>query len=169
MKQCITTSKHCLGRDTRELSTQCNIQLCCRDEIKEEKEIVQNIIDTIDYCSRDISGLLRISSKFSYGSTVINSNKDECLAEVLSVVRRFSLLMYEFQDKIIHDSTIGDLSFSFISELQRWFAHQFLDTTDPTIFPVQRESILSDINTIEMALGVCLIQNTHDSLDDLFF
>jgi len=169
MKQCIKAPNICLGRDSRELSTRCNIQLCCRDEIKEEKEIVQNIIDTIDYCSRDISGLLRISSKFSYGSTVINSNKDEGLAEVLSVVRRFSLLIYEFQDKIIHDSIIGDLSFSFISELQRWFEYQFLNTTSSTNFPVQRASILSDINTIEMALGVCIIEDNTDSLDDLFF
>lgn len=166
MNKCIKDFDLCLGRDGRELLKH---GLCCKEEIREEQIIAQTVIDAINDCSRDQTSLQRVSSKFSYAAQVINKNDDDERIEVLSVVQRFSILIYEFQDKILHDTTIGDLACSFAKELQRWFVYQFFQTSDHYVLPVQRESILADINTIEIALGVCIIADTNDSLDDLFF
>ncbi len=168
MKQCIKSTSICLGRDCQELS--CGITLCCKEEIQEEKEIVQHLIDTIDDCDYSKESLHKISSKLSYTASVINKNNEEELDEVLPIVQRFSLLLYEFQDKILHDKTIGDIAYSFVSELQKWFGYRFLDERNSFEHPVHAQSITADINTIEMALGVCMIETyDDDSLDDLFF
>ena len=167
MKKCIKTPELCLGRDCQDFSQP---DLCCKEEIKEEIAIAQNVVDAISDCTRNKESLQHISSKLSYAAQVINKNQEEERIEVFPIIRRFSVLIYEFQDKILHDTTIADLTCSFSNELQRWFTQHFLNSTEHNFLPVQKESILADINTIEMALGVCIL-DTYDesSLDDLFF
>lgn len=167
MKQCINDPVECIGRDCRDLSQA--IKLCCREEIKEEKEIVQNLIDAIEDCDYSKQSLQRVGSKLSYAASIINKNDENELMDILPVVKRFSLLLYEFQDKIQYDSTIGNIACSFISELKKWFSYRFLQEFSSFEHPVQAQSITADLNTIEMALGVCMIEVSDDSLDDLFF
>jgi len=166
MKKCINTAETCLGRDCQDFT---HAELCCKEEIQEEIAIAQNIVDAISDCTRNKESLQQISSKLSYAAQVINKNEEEERIEVFPIIRRFSVLIYEFQEKILHDSTIAELTCSFSNELQRWFTQHFLSGTDHSLMPVQRQSIIADINTIEMALGVCMIEDHSESLDDLFF
>lgn len=171
MRTCIKSTKICIGRDCREFEIKGNAELCCLEEIKEEKEIVQNIIDTIDDCTRCKESLLKISSKLSYGANVINNNGEDELIEVLPLIKRFSLLVYEFREKILQDPSIVDLTCSFNNEIKGWLSYTFLADIYPNQHPIQRQSIVSDMNTVEMALGVCMLEEYFDesSLDDLFF
>ncbi len=167
IKKCINDSEPCIGRDCRDLNGV--IKLCCREEIKEEKEIVQNLIDALEDYDYSKHSLQRVSSKLSYAATVINRNNEKELEDVLPVVKRFSLLLYEFQEKILHDRTTSDITSSFVSELKKWFSYRFLQELSSFEHPVHVQSITADINTIEMALGLCMIEEPDESLDDLFF
>lgn len=170
MKTCIQRTSICLGRDCRELSANGNFALCCLEEIKEEKEIVQNIIDSIDDCVQGQESLLKISSKLSYGANIINTNGDDELIEVLPLINRFSMLIYEFKEKILNEHGIAELACSFTNEIKGWFAYKFLAEIYPQQSPVLLQSINADMSTIEMALGVCMLDiYDESSLDDLFF
>ncbi len=171
IRTCIKDPIPCIGRDCRDLVMHGKLKLCCRDEIQDEKDTVLNLIDTIDDCAKDHKGLLNVSSKLSYAAHTINKNGEEDLIEILPVVKRFSLLMYEFQDKILSDKTISDLTCTFTHEVQKWFRYRFLKEEYPFSLPVQYQSILADMNIIEMGLGVCMLPTHYDSdsLDDLFF
>lgn len=171
MEKCLKSHDICIGRGCRELAFKGNFELCCLEEIIAEKEIVQNIIDTIEDCVQGQESLLKISSKLSYGATVINSNKDEELMEMLPLVKRFSLLIYEFKEKILNEHTIAELTCSFTNEIKGWFTYKFLAEAYPHQAPIQLQSINADMSTIEMALGVCMLEEYWDEsdLDDLFF
>lgn len=170
MKKCIKSNLKCIGRDSREFSIFGMKKLCCLDEIKDEIDIAQCIVDAINDCSKDYSSLINVSTKLSYASSVINKNNEDNLMEVLPIVQRFSLLMYEYKEKILSDCTIGEIVCSFTHELQKWFNYSFLDEEVSYKLDSQRQSIVADINTVEMALGSCMMvyENT-ESLDDLFF
>jgi hypothetical protein len=171
MKTCIQQGSACIGRDCRELAANGNFSLCCLEEIREEKEIVQNIIDAIEDCAQGEESLLKISSKLSYGAQVINTNQDEELMEVLPLVSRFSMLLYEFKEKILSEHSIAELACTFTNEIKGWFSYKFLAELYPLQNPVPLQSICADMNTIEMALGVCMLEEYWDEsdLDDLFF
>ncbi|PHR56384.1 MAG: hypothetical protein COA44_08490 [Arcobacter sp.] len=170
MEVCIKSSRHCLGRDSKSLSTKEHQKICCKEEIVEEKYIAQNIIDCIDDCSNIHESILNLSSKLSYASHVINTNNDHNLLEIIPVIKRFSFLLYEFKEKILNDNTISELTCSFARDIRTWFAYQFLRENYPYAHPVNKQSILADINTIEMALGVCaIVEFDEASLDSLFF
>ena len=171
MKTCIQDTSACIGRDCRELPVNGNFSLCCLEEIREEKEIVQNIIDTIEDCVQGEDSLLKISSKLSYGAQIINTNRDDELIEILPLVNRFSLLLYEFKEKILSEHGIAELACSFTNEIKGWFSYKFLSEVYPQQNPVLLQSICADMNTIEMALGVCMLEKYWDEsdLDDLFF
>lgn len=170
MKKCIKSHDTCLGRDCRDLDNSSNIKICCREEVLEEKAVVQNVVDAIDDCSINQESLLNISSKLSYATHIINTNGDDELIEVLPLIKRFSLLLYEFKEKILKEHSISDLTCSFTNEIRAWLSYQFLAEIYPKQHPVLIQSITADMNTIEMALGVCMLE-TYDesSLDDLFF
>jgi len=171
MQKCIQRASRCIGRDCRELAANGNFALCCLEEIKEEKEIVQNIIDTIEDCVQGQESLLKISSKLSYAAQIINTNQDEELIEVLPLVNRFSMLLYEFKEKILNEHSIAELACTFTNEIKGWFSYKFLAEVYPLQNPVLLQSISADMNTIEMALGVCMLEEYWDEsdLDDLFF
>lgn len=169
VKKCIKNSTECIGRDSREITAINGAKVCCLEEIQSEKDIAQNIVDSIEDCRRDKDSLLRVSSKLSFAAHTINHNEEEELLTVLPTTKRFSLLLYEFQDKIVHDQTIGDLTCSFVHELQKWFSYRFLEETSSFEHPAHYKSIVADINTVEMALGVCMLETPESCLDDLFF
>jgi hypothetical protein len=170
MRNCINSPVRCIGRDSRDIQTRGNKILCCKEEIQDEKDTVLNLIDTIDDCAKDKNSLLKVSSKLSYAAHTINKNDEKELIEVFGVVKRFSLLMHEFQDKILTEKTTSDLVCTFTHEVQKWFRYRFLQDEYPFAVPVQYQSILADINIIEMGLGVCMLSDHYDdSLDDLFF
>lgn len=170
MDKCLKSKQVCIGRGCKELALEGNFELCCLEEIREEKEIVQHIIDTIDDCVQDQDNLLKVSSKLSYGAHIINTNGDEELIEVLPIIKRFSLLIYEFKEKILNEHCITELTCSFTNEIKAWLAFKFLAETYPHQYPVLLQSISADMNTIEMALGVCMLEiYDESSLDDLFF
>lgn len=166
MKKCIKSPQTCLGRDSQ---NHCQFKLCCKEEIQDEIEIAQNVIDAINDCSPNKESLLKVSSTLSYAAQVINKNEEEERIEVLPIIHRFSVLIHEFQEKILLDTDITNLACSFSNELQKWFRLHFLEGVEHNFALVQRQSILADINTIEMALGLCMIEDCSDSLDDLFF
>ncbi len=170
MIKCVKNDLKCIGRDSREFSICSMNKLCCRDEIRDEIELAQCIVDAIDDCSKDQNSLINVSSKLSYAASVINKNDEENLMEVLPIVQRFSLLMYEYKEKILSDFTTSELVCSFTHELKKWFSYSFLDDEVNCQLNTQRQSILADINTVEMALGSCMmVQENTESLDDLFF
>lgn len=167
--KCIKDSTECIGRDCRDITAINGSGICCLEEIQSERDIAQSIVDAIDDCIRDQESLLRVSSKLSFAAHTINHNEEEELLAVLPITKRFSQLLYEFQDKIVHEQTIGDLTCSFVHELQRWFSYRFLEETSGFEHPAHYKSIAADINTIEMALGVCMLETPESCLDDLFF
>ena len=169
VKKCIKESAACIGRDCRDITTINGVKICCLEEIQGERDIAQNIVDCIDDYVRDQDSLLRVSSKLSFAAHTINHNQEEELLAVLPIIKRFSQLLHEFQDKIMHDQTIGDLTCSFVHELQRWFSYRFLEAASDFEHPAHYKSIVADINTVEMALGICMLDAPDSSLDDLFF
>lgn len=169
MVKCIKSNDECIGRDCRELIMVGSKAICCKEEINDEIEIVQNIIDTIDDYAKDIKKLYKVSSKLSYAAHVINNRGDEDLCEILNIAKRFSMLLHEFQEKIVNDYTISDLALSFTNELQKWFSQHFLKESNIFSDDINLPSIIADMSTLEMALGVCMIDHSSECLDDLFF
>ncbi|MDX1295779.1 MAG: hypothetical protein R3302_05920 [Sulfurimonadaceae bacterium] len=138
-------------------------------EIAEEKELALSIIDAIEDCNLQEAHLLRISSKLSYAADVINKNNDHELIEILPVIKRFSLLLFEYRDKILNDSSVSDLTCSFVQVVKGWFASYFLTSSQTYQTTNLRQSILADIATVEMVLGVCMLDHDESLIDDLFF
>jgi len=169
MKNCLREPKACIGRDCRDIKVNGVASLCCREEIMEEQSLVQSIVDSIDDCSKDINSLQKISSKLSFAAHIINHNGNEELIEILPILKRFSLLMYEYKETIVDDCTTGNLFCSFIQEVKKWLTDSFLVEYSFNNSLTQRASMISDITTIEMTLGVCMIDEYSDSIDDLFF
>ncbi len=169
MKKCIKMTRICAGRECRDLSEA--FRHCCREEIEEEKHIVLSLIDAIDDCTNCESSLTTVSSRLSYASNVIYHNNDDAIKEVMPIIRRFSTLLYESKEKILTDSTLTELTFSFVQEIKAWFSYTFLREMYPFQKFVQPQSIAADISTIEMALGICMIEEPEEdfALDDLFF
>jgi hypothetical protein len=164
---CIATKKLCIGRE----KVACNIPApCCQTEIAEEKELALSIIDAIDDCDMKEAHLLRVSSKLSYAADVINKNNEHELIEILPVIKRFSLLLFEYRDKILNDTSINELTCSFVHVVKGWFSSYFLTDRHAYHRPTNlRQSILADIATVEMVLGVCMLDHDEAQIDDLFF
>lgn len=172
MKKCINEDKICIGRDCRVLKSNGLSSICCYNEVFEEIELVQLLIDVIDDYSHDSGKLKDVCSKLSYAANVINKVNDEELETVLPIASRFSYLAYDCRDKIENDVDIETLVSSFIQELKKWFQHRFLHCDENIESVSIQKSIVADISTIEMALGVCILDNSEeefDSFDDMFF
>ena len=170
MKKCVTTDEICLGDDCQEYTDKPTLASCRREEIKDEQYLIQNLIDMIDDCRCEIEYLQKYSSKLSYAAQIINKNINNELTEILSVIQRSSLLIYEYAEKIIQSSDISELIKSFSGELKKWLIDHFLTDTHCTLYSVQVPSIVSDISTIEMALGVCMLSDVcEDPLESMFF
>lgn len=168
MVKCLEKNIICVGRDYRVFSNGSFVRSCCINEINEEIELVQTIVDIIDDCSVDFKNLKRLSSRLSYAAHTINKNNDYALMEMFPVINRFATLIYEYKDKIVHDSDIRQLAMSFTMELKKWFQQKFLFSTEILNIEIIQKSILVDINTIEMSLGICMI-DFDDDFDDMFF
>ncbi len=165
-KFCIRTQSSCMGRD----KVSGNLEpLCCHEEISEEKELVLSVIDAIEDCSLQEEHLVRVSNKLSFAADVINKNNQSELMEILPVIKRFSILIYEYREKILKDQTISNLTCSFAQVVKAWFSSYFFKECTTFLPNNQRESLLADITTVEMALGICMVPTEDTLLDDLFF
>lgn len=170
MEKCFTTDEECIGLDCKFIAPKEKLNLCRREEMKDEILLVHNLFDMIENCSNDKKYIRDISSKLSYAANTINVNMNDELSEVLNIIKRFSLLLYEFKDKIVEDDDIAKLMCSFSNELKKWFDNNFLKKPESDNDRVHLQSILSDINTLEMSLGQCMLPiDDEESLDDMFF
>ena len=144
--------------------------MCCKDEAEHEIELVQNIIDAIDDYSKDSTRIKSISSKLSFASHTINPHNSPELQEILNISKRVSFLLHENNATILEDKDKSDLALSFTKELGKWLTEYFLRPTDKnqnTTLP----SIIADMNTLELTLGVCYLDTACaiDDVDDIFF
>lgn len=172
MLKCIDGIESCVGRDYKELQNGSLVKVCCMVEITEEIELVQTIIDIIDDCLIDFDKLKRLSSKLTYATHTINKNSDDALVLMFNYINRFSNLIYEYHDRIISDSDICQLVKSFTKELKKWLQHKFLYLSEYGDIEMIEKSISADINTIEMLLGICMVESSEsfdDDFDDMFF
>lgn len=171
MTYCIKESTPCIGRDCRDLTEISAIarDICCKDEIKEEKEIALSVLDCIEDCSRTQESLIRVTSRLSFAASTINGTHNHEVQTVLSVIRRFATLAFSKKEEILQDMTLGNLVCTFVQELKGWFAYNFLLALYPHQYPIQTQSLLADIETIEMAFGACALTYQEALLDDLFF
>lgn len=169
MEKCVNRSAACMNLDGKEYRLIKG--KCCLDEVKEDKEIIQAAVDCIESCEKSTNSLSEIASKISYTTSLINHNNEIDLIEVLPLLKRYSMLLFEFRDKIISDESISTIIYSFNIELLKWFKLRFLQVNtfiESNNLPYQ--SIVADFQTVEMSLGVCMIECPDDgSLDDLFF
>ena len=166
---CINLENTCLGRRNKIV---CNgTTVCCLDEIKEEREIALSVVDAIEAaiasCPDPIS-MIRISNRLSYASEVINKEISTTLAETLTLFKRTGILMFEHREKIISDPTLGELVCSFVQVIKEWFNRTFISSEQSYGIYNELDSLKSDLSSIEMALGVCMLP-LEESFDDIFF
>ena len=163
---CQKENTMCINRD--KVLTQGSV-MCCRDEIDEERDVIIDVIDAIEDCHNNASTVMRCSSKLSYLSDILNANDDIELRESLPEIKRFSYLIYDFSQKIQEDPEIRALAMTFSNGLKDWFSHKFIKAN--TFYNISNftQSLKADLSTLEMALGVCCLDNHHQDLDDLFF
>ena len=170
MENCIKKYGYCLDRDGKDYRR--SRDKCCLEELVEDKEVVQNVIDTLADSSKDNYLLQKVASKLSYASHILNHNNETDLLEVFPFIKKYAVLLFESNEQILEDSNICSLIFSLNIELEKWFQIRFLDNgLNSANTTVSNDSIIADIQTVEMLLGKCEVQdlNTDESFDDIFF
>lgn len=167
--KCITNKdSNCLGREKFPVNGKI---VCCREEIEDEYLIAQGVLDAIDEYSSTHNAIMRICSRISYASDVINKHADLNRSEVLPELKRFAILIYECIGRILEDNNLLQLLHSFMQVIRNWFNHSFMQLyAHSDASGVFTDSIKSDLQTLEMALGVCvLFPSMDDNMDDIFF
>ncbi|MDH5465400.1 MAG: hypothetical protein OEW60_07185, partial [Thiovulaceae bacterium] len=71
--------------------------------------------------------------------------------------------------KIQEDNDIRGLAMSFSNGLKDWFSHKYIKPNNFYNISNFSQSLKADLATLEMALGVCVIEPHSDDIDDLFF
>lgn len=165
MNNCINEFALCLEEDEENYCTASG-----RCLFEEDIETVQSLSDAIDDYSKCFSSILKLSSRLSYTAYVIHNKSDESTIEVLSLLKRYSILLYESRMRILEDDSLDTLIYTFNSEVQKWLNEQFLYTSIRNTQLFSLQSLHADLQTIEMALGLCVIEPSKDeSLCELFF
>ena len=160
---CIKNNLKCTGRACNEFHHIGKFSLCCSDE--SEMEIVQNIIDAIDSYSKDSIRMKSISSNLSFLSDTIDPENSKELQEILNISKRVCFLLNEDNANILEDDEKSDLVLSFTKELGEWLTKHFLvDENQNTTLP----SIIADMDTLDLSLGVCY-HNKACVVDDITF
>lgn len=166
---CINNNQQeCLGREKIPLNGKF---FCCQEQIEDEKQIVLNIVDNIEAEIETIDSILKICSKISYATSVIYKDANYNLDVIFSELKRFSLTIHQFKDKVVNDTALFELVSSFLSVVKNWFTTMFLNIGSCSISDNYEASLKSDLLTIEMALGVCVLSYDDDDedFDDMFF
>lgn len=168
MEKCIKDYGFCIQRDGKDYRKL--IHKCCLDEVREDQEIVQNVMDTLSDGKMCPNSLKRIASKLSYASNLLNHNNESDLLEIMPLLKRYAVILFEFTDKILNDNNIYNLIKSLNIELEKWFELRFMNANHYLADSGLNKSIISDIQTVEMSLGMCVLeQSCEDSIEDLFF
>lgn len=163
---CINSNKPCLGRDKIEYM---GYQICCKEEICEEIHLALSIVDAIEDCRLNEQHILAVASKLSFAAHIINKNDEAELFDMMPVVHRFALLIFEYRKKILTDELTAKMTCSFAQLLKQWFYHYFVEPEHAALQSNRVASLQADMQSIEMALGVCMIAQNNSELDDLFF
>jgi len=160
---CILHQNHeCIGREKFPINGKAQ---CCKQEIADEQLIAQSVIDAIDDCMASQQSISKVCSRISYAADMINKCDIHRL-EILPELKRFALLVYEFQDRILVETDILTLVCSYMKVVKDWLHEIVLDN----VINNRIESMKADLSTLEMALGVCVIEPSfEENLSDIFF
>lgn len=167
-RKCIKNNEYlCIGREKFHINGKLD---CCHEEVADEISIAQNIVDAIeDYCPT-VDNISKICSRISYATDVISTRGHPERNEIFYELKRFSILVYEHQERIISEQALSDLAGSFINFVKGWFNSSILNNTLHLMATNCLDSIRADLHMLEMSLGVCTIMPVaEESLDDIFF
>ncbi len=157
----------CLLRD-KVASTYC--MNCCLDDIAEEKEVIQNAVDALDDFYPSELMLRHVSTKLSFVAHTINTTNNPDLKELLHIVQQLACILHEYSEQILNSEDITMLVSSYLNGIRDWFEFTFLSKTIGSQASNYNDSIRADFQSIEMALGISIInEDIYDDLDDLFF
>lgn len=159
--------RKCLLRD-KVASTYC--MHCCLDDIKEEKEVIQSAVDAIDDFQPNDIMIRHVSTKLSFIANTMSTGKNNDLKELLHILKQLAAILHEHSEKILASEDITMLVTSYLNVIRDWLESTFLSETVSSQAENYTDSIRADFQSIEMALGICMIdEDVYDDLDDLFF
>lgn len=167
-QKCIINNQYlCIGREKFHINGKLN---CCHEELADEISIAQSIVDTIEDFFHTADSISKICSRISYATDVISTKGNPERDEIFYELKRFSVLVYEHQERIIEEPALLDLTGSFINFVKGWFDTSFLNNTLHLMADNCLDSIRADLHMLEMSLGICtLMPVAEESLDDIFF
>lgn len=159
--------RYCILRD--KVATD-SCMSCCEDERKDDKDIIQCVVDTLDdfYPSEEM--IVTINNKLSYMANTVNSGQNSELEELFAIVKQLAVMLYEHKEKILEDKDILFLVTSYLNVVSEWLEDTFLAQEASEKADNYDASIKADFQSIEIALGLC-VEDKEDyaELDDLFF
>lgn len=156
----------CLGRERFSINGKTE---CCKVQVSDEIEIAQGVVDSIDdYLTPE--SMLTVCSRISYATAVIHKGWSADVDQTMMLFKRFSVLVYEYRNRILEDDNRMKLYLSFTNIVKKWFMVAILHDNHTYLPENYLDSINADLQTLEMALGVCVLPELEESdLDDLFF
>ena len=143
---------------------------CCLDDITEEREIIQNTVDALDDFQPNEVMLRHLSTKLSFAANTVNTTKDSELKELLHILKQLAAILHEYSEQILNSKDITMLVVSYLNVIRDWLESSFLSEAVSSRVNNYTDSIRADFQSIEMALGLGMVdEDIYDNLDDLFF
>lgn len=142
---------------------------CCLDEMEDEKEIFQSVIDVIEDFYPHKNMLDNLSNRLSFMADAVCVGQNYELQELFMIMKQLSIVLHEYQERLLEDEGILALVVSYFHVISDWLKNTFfLQTVD--VVENYYDSLKADFQSIEMALGFCVIDEDYEeALDDLFF
>lgn len=143
---------------------------CCKDDMAEEKDIIQSALDVLDDFFPSEIMLDSVSNRLSYLANTVNTGNNSDLKELFIIIKQFSLILHEYKEKILIDNDLMSLVMSYFNVIGEWLENTFFEEDSSEKSDNYYASIKADFQAIEMILGISVVvEEDYGDLDDLFF
>ena len=143
---------------------------CCKDDMEEEKDIIQSAMDVLDDFYPSEIMIDSVSNRLSYLANTVNTGNNSDLKELFIIIKQFSLILHEHKERILQESDLMSLVMSYFSVIDEWLQSTFFEEDSSQRSDNYYASIKADFQSIEMALGIsAMVEENYADLDDLFF
>lgn len=165
---CIEKKKKCFKKDAIGIDGK---RICCEIEIRQERESVMALLDSLELCFQSPTLLKTIASKLSFVVQTINCSNENELKELFPIFQHFSVILHEYCETILAQEELTHLTLSYIKVLQMWFSDYFLKEISARESSKNKDSVIADFHTLTLLLGITDETETSASAeeDDIFF
>jgi len=158
---------HCILRDKIAFKYCMN---CCKDDMEDEKELIQTAVDAIEDFYPSELMLTHVSTKLSFVANTVQVGNNSDLKELFIIIKQLVVILHEYREAILNSNDIMRLVSSYLSVIGEWLENTFLSDTFSAQTNNYHDSIKADFQSIEMALGLgAICEEDYGDLDDLFF